>query len=86
MGTLVSCKGDKRNQIALLFARLIEEEILICSGGKGHWPVLEKCFVDEYQKSLSKSFSKLLSKLKKSGEKNSGIFDEIEQLIKDLKK
>lgn len=86
MGAMVKCKGDKRNHIALLFARLIEEEILVSSGGKGHWPVLEKCFVDEKQDSLSKSFSKLLSKLNANQDKKEAVFAEVEELIKELKK
>lgn len=85
-GYRVQCPGEKRNHIALLFDRLITEEMLIVTGGKGHWKVLENCFVDESRNSLSNSFSKLLSKLRKEEDKKPAIFAEIEEIIHDLKK
>ena len=84
-GSRVKCTGAKRNHIALLFARLIEEEILMVEG-RGHWKVLEYCFVDEQGKELSLGFAKLLSKLKASKEEKSVVFTEVEEIISKLKR
>jgi hypothetical protein len=85
-GSKVKCAGSKRNHIALLFDTMIQEEILILTGGKGHWKVLEECFVDEKGDSLSKSFSKLLSKLRSEEDQKRDIFDEIDRFMYDFKK
>ena len=85
-GMRVKSKGSKRNHVALLFHKLLEEAILLKVGGKGHWKTLETCFVDEYGKSLSGSFSKLLSKLQREKDKNESVFIDIEQIIDEFKK
>lgn len=84
-GTQVRCKGSKRNHIALLFSQLVAEGILV-SPSNAHWKVMENCFVDEEGNSLSKSFSKLLSKLKSDRDTKSDIFDEVDAFIHDFKK
>ena len=85
-GCRVLCSSSKRNHVVLLMDRLLEEKILVIANGRGRWKTMEATFVDESKKCLSRSFTKLLSKLKSERASKEEVFADVEALMKDFKR